>query len=158
MREARNKTGLHIMWAPGVWFWWCLYSCLSFQIVQLSRRNKQPNCTSPPPPSSRTENLELQRGKYKTIFSSVLLPLEISVPLLKKFKHGIQKTRKKNRCSQLLNMCGKNHRTSEIDKYIVWAYMAGRKVENSKSNLLSIWFPSSSWCLAKKPNRCTFET
>lgn len=66
-----------------------------FQIVQLSRRNKQPNCTSPPPSSSRTENLELQRGKYKTVFSSVLLPLEISVPLLKKFKHGIKKTGKK---------------------------------------------------------------
>lgn len=75
--------------------------------------------SSPPPPSSRTENLELQRGKYKTVFSSVLLPLGISVPLLKKFKHSIKKTRGKKGGSQLLNMCGKNHRTSEIDKYIV---------------------------------------
>lgn len=48
-------------------------------------------------------------------------------------------------------MCGKNHRISEIDKYIVWAYMAGRKVENSKSNLLSIWFPSSSGAWLRNP-------
>lgn len=57
-----------------------------------------------------------------------------------RFKHSIQKTREK----KTMSTCGKNPRTSAIDKYIVWAYMAGRKVENSQSNLLSIWFPSSS--------------
>lgn len=76
----------------------------------------------------------------------------------KSFRRSTAESGKEHMGSQLLNTCGKKQGVSKTDKSIVWISMAGEKVKNSHSNLLSIWFPSSSGGWLTKPNRCTFET
>lgn len=132
--------------------------CTKYFNFHISLHILSSNCMRKPTKTTRlyaisgTKRFRATEGKQEIIFSSLLLPLKCFCIFVEKGLTGVcWWVGKTYGHHEQMHMCGKSQEISKADKYIAWAYMAGKKVENSHSNLLPIWFPSSSGGCSRNP-------